>query len=158
MLSDNDVVDLLNGETIGPYSDFRSKRGKPFTASVKLVNNKIEFMFADSMAELDIEAIKKSPSLGVSPIDGTKVFDTPMAYLSESALDGETKKGLRISKIILSKEITAENIKQLLTAGKTELITGFISKRRKPFEAYLILAKNGTVSFEFPPRKTKSKE
>jgi DNA topoisomerase-3 len=158
MLSDNDVIALLNGETIGPYSDFRSKRGKPFTASVKLVNNKIEFMFADSMAELDIEAIKKSPSLGVSPIDGTKVFDTPMAYLSESALDGETKKGLRISKIILSKEITAENIKQLLTAGKTELITGFISKRRKPFEAYLILAKNGTVSFEFPPRKTKSKE
>ncbi|TKB10643.1 DNA topoisomerase III [Desulforhopalus sp. IMCC35007] len=158
MLSDSDVIALLNGETIGPYSDFRSKRGKPFTASVKLVNNKIEFMFADSMAELDIEAIKKSPSLGFSPIDGTKVFDTPMAYLSESALDGETKKGLRISKIILSKEITAENIKQLLTDGKTELITGFISKRRKPFEAYLILAKNGTVSFEFPPRKTKPKE
>lgn len=158
MLSDSDVIALLKGETIGPYSDFRSKRGKPFTASVKLVNNKIEFMFADSMAELDIEAIKKSPSLGVSPIDGTKVFDTPMAFLSESALDGETKKGLRISKIILSKEITPDNVKQLLNEGKTELITGFISKRRKPFEAYLILAKNGTVSFEFPPRKTKPKQ
>ncbi|PHR30114.1 MAG: DNA topoisomerase III [Desulfotalea sp.] len=158
MLPDEDVVALLKGETIGPYSDFRSKRGKPFTASVRLVNNKIEFMFADSMADLDIEAVKKTVPLGLSPIDNTKVFETPMAFISESALDGETKKGLRISKIILSKEISAENIEQLLSNGKTELITGFISKRRKPFDAYLILAKNGTVSFEFPPRKSKRKQ
>ena len=158
MLSTDDVVALLKGETIGPYSDFRSKRGKPFTASVRLVKNKIEFMFADSMADLDIEAIKKSPALGNSPIDGTKVFDTPMAYLSESALDGDTKKGLRISKIILAKEISADNIKQLLNDGKTELIEGFISKRKRPFDAYLILAKNGKVSFEFPPRKSKRKQ
>jgi DNA topoisomerase-3 len=115
-------------------------------------------MFADSMADLDIEAIKKTPSLGVSPVDDTKVFDTPMAFLSESALDGDTKKGLRISKIILSKEISADNITQLLVDGKTELIIGFISKRKKPFDAYLILAKNGKVSFEFPPRKSKQKQ
>jgi DNA topoisomerase-3 len=158
MLSTDDVVALLKGETIGPYSDFRSKRGKPFTASVRLVKNKIEFMFADSMADLDIEAIKRSPALGNSPIDGTKVFDTPMAYLSESALDGDTKKGLRISKIILAKEISADNINQLLKDGKTELIEGFISKRKRPFDAYLILAKNGKVSFEFPPRKSKRKQ
>ncbi|MFT5730932.1 MAG: DNA topoisomerase-3 [Desulforhopalus sp.] len=158
MLAEDHVVALLKGETIGPYSDFRSKRGKPFTASVRLVKNKIEFMFADSMADLDIEAIKKTPSLGVSPVDDTKVFDTPMAFLSESALDGDTKKGLRISKIILSKEISAENITQLLVDGKTELIIGFISKRKKPFDAYLILAKNGKVSFEFPPRKSKRKQ
>jgi len=157
MLSDDHVVALLKGETIGPYSDFRSKRGKPFTASVRLVKNKIEFMFADSMADLDIEAIKKTPALGNSPIDDTKVFDTPMAYISESALDGDTKKGLRISKIILAKEISADNIKQLLDDGKTELIEGFISKRKRPFDAYLILAKNGKVSFEFPPRKSKRK-
>ncbi|MFT5698358.1 MAG: DNA topoisomerase-3 [Desulforhopalus sp.] len=158
ILADEHVVALLKGETIGPYSDFRSKRGKPFSASVRLVNNKIEFMFADSMADLDIEAIKKTTPLGVSPVDDTKVFETAMAFLSESALDGDTKKGLRISKIILSKEISAENIKQLLDDGKTELITGFISKRRKPFDAYLILAKNGKVSFEFPPRKSKAKQ
>lgn len=157
MLSEDDVVALLKGETIGPYSDFRSKRGKPFTASVRLVKNKIEFMFADSMDDLDIEAIKKTPTLGNSPIDDTKVFETPMAYVSESALDGDSKKGLRISKVILSKEISAENMKQLLQDGKTELISGFISKRRKPFDAYLILAKNGKVSFEFPPRKSKRK-
>ena len=157
MLSEADVVALLKGETIGPFSDFRSKKGKPFTASVRLAENKIEFMFADSNADLDIDAIRQSPFLGTSPIDHTKVFATPMAFMSESALDGD-EKGLKISRIILSKEITEENIRQLLAQGRTELIEGFISKKRRPFDAYLVLAKNGKVTFEFPPRKSKQKE
>ena len=157
MLSEAEVISLLKGETIGPFSDFRSKKGKPFTASVRLANNKIEFMFAESNADLDIDSIKEGTSLGISPTDGTRVFATPMAYMSESALDGE-EKGLKISRIILSKEITEENIVQLLTKGRTELIEGFISKKKRPFDAFLVLAKNGKVSFEFPPRKSKQKE
>jgi DNA topoisomerase-3 len=157
MLSEAEVVALLKGDTLGPFSDFRSKKGKPFTASVRLADNKIEFMFADSNADLDIDAIKQGSSLGVSPIDGTQVFGTPMAFMSESALDGE-EKGLKISRIILSKEITEENIQQLLSQGRTELIEGFISKKRRPFDAYLVIAKNGKVTFEFPPRKSKQKE
>jgi DNA topoisomerase III len=157
MLSEPDVVALLKGDTIGPFSDFRSKKGKPFTASVRLANNKIDFMFADSNADLDIDTIKQGNSLGISPIDGTKVFATPMAFMSESALDGE-EKGLKINRIILSKEITEENITQLLSQGRTELIEGFISKRKRPFDAFLVLAKNGKVTFEFPPRKSKQKE
>ncbi|PIE73227.1 MAG: DNA topoisomerase III [Deltaproteobacteria bacterium] len=152
VLSEGDVVSLLQGDTIGPYSDFRSKKGKTFTASVHLVKNKIEFLFADSTADLDLDEIKKGPSLGRSPIDGSKVFETPMAYLSESALDEDKKKGLRISRVILSKEITTENIRQLLENGKTALIKGFISKRKRPFDAYLILEKDGKIRFEFPPR------
>jgi DNA topoisomerase-3 len=158
ILDEKDIVNLINGETIGPYSDFRSKKGKPFTASVRLTNKKVDFIFQDSTADLDIESIKKGPSLGVSPVDDTHVYEAPMAYMSESSLEGDIKKGLRISKIILSKDISAENVSQLLNDGKTELIKGFISKRRKPFDAYLLLAKNGKVSFEFPPRKSKRKE
>lgn len=157
MLAEDEVVALIKGETIGPFSDFRSKKGKLFTASVRLTDYKIDFMFADSNADLDIEAIKNGPSLGKSPVDGTKVFSAPMAFLSESALDGD-EKGLKISRVILSKEITEKNITQLLGEGRTELIEGFISKKRRPFDAYLVLAKNGKVSFEFPPRKTKRKE
>lgn len=157
LLEESDVIELIEGKTIGPYSNFRSKRGKSFTASVRLVNKRIEFIFPDSNSGLDINAIKKGAVLGLSPIDNTRVFETPMAFMSESSLDGDSKNGLRISKVILSKEISAANVQQLLTNGKTELIKGFISKKRKPFDAYLILAKNGTVSFEFPPRKSKQK-
>lgn len=157
VMDESEIVDLLGGKTIGPYSDFRSKKGKPFTASIKLTNNKVEFIFADDTDNLDIEAIKESASLGLSPIDETNVFETPMAYMSESALESDKKNGLRISRAILSKEITPQNITQLLTKGKTELITGFISKKRRPFDAYLLLDKKGKITFEFPPRKPKRK-
>jgi DNA topoisomerase-3 len=78
--------------------------------------------------------------------------------MSESAIDGDDKKGLKISKIILTHEIGEKHVRQLLAEGKTELIQGFLSKKKKPFDAYLLLAKNGTLSFEFPPRKGTTKE
>lgn len=155
IMADHEIVSILKGETIGPFSNFRSKKGKPFTASLNFIKNKIEFIFADSMADLDINAIKEGPSLGTSPVDNTKVFETPAAFMSESALEGDEKNGLRISKIILSKQLTTENIQQLLANRKTELIEGFISKKKRPFDAYLLLNDNGKISFEFPPRKSK---
>ncbi|MEA3467782.1 MAG: DNA topoisomerase III [Thermodesulfobacteriota bacterium] len=157
IMSQDEFVRIIEGETLGPFSDFRSKRGKPFTASVRLNKNKIEFLFADSIADLDIEAIKKSDPLGLSPVDSTPVFETPAAYMSGSKLDGDKEKGLQISKIILDREITGDHIRQLLTDGKTELITKFISKKKRPFDAYLLINKAGKISFEFPPRKRKGK-
>ncbi len=158
VMSTYEIIDLIKGKTLGPFSDFRSKRGKPFTASLRVQNSKIEFLFADSLAELDIDAIKKSESLGSSPVDGTPVFETPAAYMSASHLDGDKKKGLQISKIILGRELKPDHIRQLLTDGKTELITKFISKKKRPFDAYLLLGKTGKISFEFPPRTRKTKE
>ena len=158
IMSEEEIVALLKGETVGPFSDFRSKKGKTFTASVKRVNNKTEFIFASSNADLDIDAIRQGKPLGLSPIDRTRVFATPVAYMSESALMGDEKHGLKISRMILSRELTAAHVEQLLSEGKTELITGFISKKKKPFDAYLLLTKSGTLKFEFPPRKTKERQ
>ena len=149
-----EIIALIKGETIGPFGDFRSKKGKPFTASVRLKNNKVDFMFADSTADLDIDSIKSSGSLGKSPIDQTDVYETQTGYMSASALENDLKNGLKISKIILSKDISTEHIKQLLSDGKTSLIKGFISKKKRPFDAYLLLEKNGKISFDFPPRKS----
>jgi len=154
IMQHEEIVALIKGETIGPFSDFRSKKGKPFTASIRLKDNKVDFLFADSTADLDIAAIKNSASLGKSPIDKTDVYETETGYMSESALENDMKKGLKISKIILSRAISADHVRQLLSDGKTALIEGFISKKRRPFDAYLILDKNGRISFEFPPRKT----
>jgi len=157
VMAEPEIIDLLSGKTIGPYTDFRSKKGKNFTASVKLTDNKVEFLFANDMDSLDKEQIKGTESLGSSPVDQTPVFETPMAYLSESALNNDEKNGLRISRTILSKEIAPQHIRQLLAKGKTELIEGFISKKRRPFDAYLLLDSKGKISFEFPPRKSKGK-
>jgi DNA topoisomerase-3 len=157
VMSDEEIVALIKGETIGPFPNFLSKKGKSFTASIKLTDNKVDFIFANTTDDLDIEGIKKQQPLGISPVDQTPVYETPAGYMSESALDGNEKKGLKISKIILSRELSPENISQLLASGKTELIKGFISKKKRPFDAYLLLAKNGKISFEFPPRKSNKK-
>lgn len=155
VLQQEEIIALLQGKTIGPFADFRSKKGKPFTASVQLAKNKVEFIFANSTEDLDIEAILRQEPLGHSPVDKSPVYETPAGYMSQSALEGDEKKGLKISKIILAKEITPQHISQLLDEGKTELIRGFISKKKRPFDAYLLLAKNGKISFEFPPRRSK---
>jgi len=52
------------------------------------------------------------------------------------------------------KPITLDHAKQLVTDGKTELIQGFISKRGRPFDAYL--TRDGArIRWEFPPRAPK---
>ena len=148
-----EIVALLEGKTIGPYADFRSKGGKLFTASLALKEGKVEFIFPDATDKLDQEGIRQSQPLGLSPIDQTPVFETPAAFMSESALNGDKEKGLRISKVILGRRIDQDFIVQLLAKGKTELITGFVSKKKKPFDAYLLLDEKGKLSFDFPPRK-----
>ena len=158
MMSENEIVSLIKGETLGPFSDFRSKMGKPFSASIRLQQNKIEFIFADAIDDLDTEAIKAGPILGISPIDMTPVHETPAAYMSASALDGDKSKGLQIGKIILARAIEPKHISQLLTDGRTELIQGFISKKKRPFDAFLLIDKKGKITFEFPPRIKKEKK
>ncbi len=158
VMADDEIIALINGETIGPFADFRSRQGKPFSASLVLKDGKIEFIFPDAVDNLDIDAIRKEEPLGTSPTDNTPVFETPAAYMSASALEGDRKKGLRISKVILGREIKPDHVRQLLRDGKTELITRFISKRKKPFDAYLLLDDKGKISFEFPPRKNRSRE
>jgi DNA topoisomerase-3 len=158
MMSENEIVSLIKGETLGPFSDFRSKMGKPFSASIRLQHNKIEFIFADAIDDLDTEAIKGGPILGFSPIDMTPVHETPAAYMSASALDGDKSKGLQIGKIILARAIEPKHISQLLTDGRTELIQGFISKKKRPFDAFLLIDKKGKITFEFPPRIKKEKK
>lgn len=158
VMSNDEIVALIKGETIGPFGDFLSKKGKHFSASIKLTNNKVDFIFANATDELDIDAILRQQPLGKSPIDNSPVFETPAGYMSQSALEGDEKRGLKISKIILSRELPPETIADLLNKGKTKLIKGFISKKRRPFDAYLLLQKNGKISFEFPPRKSGKKK
>lgn len=57
-----------------------------------------------------------------------------------------------IFKNISGKKISIAQVKQLLTKNKTTLIKGFISKKEKKFDAYLVL-KEGKVLMEFPKRK-----
>jgi len=151
-LREEEVVALLRGETIGPFHDFRSKQGRPFSASLKLNEGKVEFIFPSSGEGEPVVPETLGEALGCSPVDQSPVYDRPQAYMSATALAGDRDKGLRIGKTILGKAIEPRWISQLLHEGRTELIKGFISKSRRPFDAHLTLDAKGKLGFDFPPR------
>ena len=60
-----------------------------------------------------------------------------------------------MGKTILQREISANDIRKIAADGKTDLLTKFISKKGRPFSAFLVLdKKTGKVGFEFEERKS----
>ena len=79
--------------------------------------------------------------------DGT-IRETDTHY----ACDNENCKFRGVGKEICKREISPEEAKAILVDGKSPLIENFISRKGRPFPAFLILDGN-KVGFEFPPRE-----
>jgi DNA topoisomerase-3 len=59
--------------------------------------------------------------------------------------------------MILQQPIEREQMKKLLTSGRTDLLTGFVSKKGRRFKAFLVKQPDGKIGFEFQPRAPKAK-
>ncbi len=151
-----EVKELLENKKLGPLNGFRSKKGKEFSAALILnEKNKIEFVFEDLSAEENLNLSEKVP-LGNSPADGSLVYETLTAFISQSFVEGKDT-GIRINKSILGKTLNVGHVKAMLSGEKTELIKGFRSaKTHRLFDAFLKMDKNGKISFEFPPSRGRS--
>jgi DNA topoisomerase-3 len=57
--------------------------------------------------------------------------------------------------MILQQPIEREQMKKLLEGGRTDLLTGFVSKKNRKFKAFLVKQPDGKVGFEFQPRAPK---
>jgi DNA topoisomerase-3 len=77
-----------------------------------------------------------------------------MSYVCEKATGAAKTCDFRSGKLILQQPIEREQMKKLLETGKTNLLPKFISRKGRPFAAYLV-AKDGKVSFEFEKRERK---
>ena len=62
-----------------------------------------------------------------------------------------------VTKTILQRKIPKEQAQKLLVTGKTNLFDSFISKRGRPFSAYLKL-EDEKVGFEFPEKTASATE
>ena len=78
-----------------------------------------------------------------------------MAYVCEKSLGPEKTCDFRSGRIILQRPIEREQMQKLLASGKTELLHRFISKKGRPFSAFLVRGADGKVGFEFAPRAAK---
>jgi len=150
---------LMTERTIGPLQGFRSRLGRPFAAILKLTDeHKLEFDFGQNDDE-NSESVDFSgqESLGSCPKCQASVYEHGMNYICEKAVGPNKTCDFRTGKVILQQEIEPTQIRRLLSEGRTELLTGFVSSRtRRKFKAYLKRGDDGKVGFEFEARKPKA--
>ena len=162
MLEIPEVEELIAKGQVGPLQGFRSAKGFPFAAIIKMGPGpefKPEFDFGQDKAEngensAPVDFTGKEP-LGKCPKCGGNVYDAGMNYICQNATGPSKTCTFKSGKIILQQEIGPEQVKKLLTEGKTDLLKGFVSKKtNRKFEAYLVL-KDKETKFEFPVREKK---
>ncbi len=153
-----EVGDLIRNRSIGPLTGFRSRMGRPFAAVMKLSSeHKLEFDFGQDRPDGEGEApdFSNQQPLGACPKCASRVFDAGMAYVCEKSVGAARTCDFRSGKIILQQSIEREQMEKLLATGRTDLLTRFISKKGRPFKAYLAKTPGGKIGFEFEPRAPK---
>ena len=156
----SEIEELLNKGVVGPLQGFRSKMGRPFAAVIKMgAEFKPEFDFGNDKnpeggaVQVDFTG---QTSLGKCPACGSRVFETPMAYVCEKSTGAAKSCAFRTGRIILQRQIDRAQVEKLLATGKTDLIEKFISKKGRPFKAFLVAGEGGKVGFEFEARAPKA--
>lgn len=155
-----EIETLLNERSIGPLTGFRNKMGRPFAASLKL-NDKFESEFdfgqsagGDSDEPVDFSA---QEALGKCPKCGGSVYEHGNAYVCEKSVGAAKSCDFRSGKIILLQPVERAQMQKLLADGRTDLLKEFVSSRtRRKFSAFLVVAPDGKVGFEFEKRVPKA--
>jgi DNA topoisomerase-3 len=159
--SPEELAELFTKRFVGPLTGFRSKQGRPFSAGIRLTDDlRLEFDFgqgAGGEGEAAPDFSGQQP-LGKCPKCGASVFEHGVAYVCEKAVGPERKCDFRSGRLILQQPIERAQMEKLLETGRTDLLTGFVSKKNRKFKAFLVKQPDGKIGFEFQPRKEKAEK
>jgi DNA topoisomerase-3 len=160
LLTEAEAKELFTKGFVGPLTGFKSKFNKPFDAALKMDEKfKVNFFFENDDRDNAPELTEEHLIGEVAMQDGRTVqlYETDKAYHLPELVTKKEPNGIRIGKSILHHDITPEQVKKLLTHGKTDVIKGFVSNRTKrKFDAHLTFdPKEGKIGFDFPPRPAK---
>jgi DNA topoisomerase-3 len=149
-------TDLIKG--------FISKKGRPFDAFLLRNDARIRWKFPPRAPKTDKEGkpverkarakvdLSKANVIGESKVHGGELVETDDAYYVRKP-EQENRQVFKLTKRLCKHEITPDEVKQLLSEGKSHLIESFVSKRGNKFAAHLVLSqKKDKAEFEFPPR------
>ncbi|MEP6699605.1 MAG: topoisomerase C-terminal repeat-containing protein, partial [Verrucomicrobiota bacterium] len=89
------------------------------------------------------------------PATGAELCEVGSSYVLRERDNGEWKQAFRVPRLMCKKELPREQAVQLVEKGKTDLIQGFISKKGRPFDAFLVRT-DAKIRWEFPPRAAKT--
>ena len=155
MLEPAEAEELIKNRTVGPLQGFRSKMGRPFASILKLGDDfKVQFDFGNSESDEPVDFTGQEP-LGKCPSCGSNVFENGMSYVCEKSVGKDRTCQFRSGKIILQQAVDRAQMQKLLSTGKTDLLPRFISKKNRPFQAFLVI-KDKKTAFEFQERPKKA--
>ena len=119
--------------------------------SVALAADEVRAVFEkkEEPPETDTDTGIYGEEVGVCPLCGKPVVRGKFSYGCTGYKEGCR---FRVNTRILGRDISAANMRLLLTEGKTAVIQGFTSKNGRAFDAALRL-ENGEAVFDFPDRK-----
>jgi DNA topoisomerase-3 len=154
-MEEHEVRELVEKRVVGPLDGFISAKTRSrFAATLKLVRDeekqkwKSEFDFGDKQ---DIATLEP---FWTDPASGAQLCESGSSYILREREGEGWKQTFRVGRLMCQKAIPREAVVQLVTQGKTDLIQGFISKKGRPFDAFL-KREDARISWEFPPRKPK---
>jgi DNA topoisomerase-3 len=155
-MESEEIESLIVTRSIGPIQGFRSRLGRPFAAIIRLKDDlSTEFDFGQSNqegAEQEEVDFTGQTALGPCPKCGSAIYDHGMSYVCEKSLGASRSCDFRSGKIILQRQIEPDQMRKLLSTGRTDLLHRFISRKGRPFSAFLVKGPDGKVGFEFAPR------
>jgi DNA topoisomerase-3 len=160
LLSRDEFEALVRDKQVGPLGGFRSRKGKRFHAMLKLSDEfKTEFDFGPNGQENGAAKpdFSNQEPLGTCPKCGGRVFEFGMSYVCENSVGPNKTCDFRSGKVILQRSVDREQMKKLLTTGRTDLLERFISRKGRPFKAFLVVTDKKDVGFEFEKREPKPK-
>jgi len=135
------IQQLLEKRETEPIEGFMSKKGTPFSASLKLVQQeetewKVQFDFGEP------------EEVGICPVCGGKVVEGRKGFGCANWKEENGGCKFVIWKTIAQKELPREAVILLLEKGITENIDGFVSKKGSPFSARLKLQKDDSGAYK----------
>ncbi len=147
---------LITQREVGPLQGFRSKTGQPFNAIIKLTDNfEMKFDFGNHDENHEEVDFSDQIPLGKCPKCHHAVYEHGLQYVCEKSVGPTRTCDFKTGKIILERPIEREQVTKLLETGKTDLLTKFISKKGRPFSAYLVRNEDGKIGFEFEQKVRK---
>jgi DNA topoisomerase-3 len=154
-MEEAEVRELVTKGQLGPLDGFISAKTRArFSAVLKLVKHEetgkwqAKYDFGD---QVDLGTLEPFWS---DPATGAELCETGNSYVLRERDGDGYKQTFRVGRLMCQKAIPREAAIQLVTAGKTDLIQGFISKRGRPFDAFL-KRQRARIAWEFPPRAQK---
>ena len=149
-LTEANVKELLTNGRTSTIRGFKSKAGKKFDARVALIKDESGKVTGLKFDFEDLEAPKVKDVK--CPICGGDIVKTMFGFgCANYSKDNPESCRFSIGQIAGVKLKEAQ-VKELLTRGKTDVISGFIAKTGMKFDAPLKLTSDGKIAFDFPEK------